>query len=79
MTKQDWHAEWLETGLTVEKWYERLRRERQEVEAVASKLEGEAKHEMAEGNPRGAQVYATLAVSSRLDALNHTIREVAPD
>ena len=44
------------------------------IEATAEAHEGEAKHEMAEGNPRGAQVYATLAVSARLEALSYAIR-----
>ena len=65
--------------MTVEGWYERLRREHLEIEATAEAHEGDAKREIDKGNPRGAQVYATLAVSARLEALSRVIREVAHD
>jgi len=64
---------------TVENWYECLLKEYREIEAIASELEGDAKREMDKGNPRGAQVYATLAVSSRLEALSYSIRELTSD
>jgi hypothetical protein len=65
--------------MKVEGWYERLLEEYREIEATASWLEGDAKREMDQGNPRNAQVYATLAVSARLEALSYSIRELARD
>jgi hypothetical protein len=55
-----------------EPWHEKHCRE---IEATAEAHEGDAKYEMeTEGNPRDAQVYATLAVSARLEALSYAIR-----
>jgi hypothetical protein len=54
-----------------EPWHEKYYRE---IEATAEAHEGGAKCEMAEGNPRDAQVHATLAVSARLEALSYAIR-----
>ena len=65
--------------MTVEDWYERLRREHLEIEATAEAHERDAKSAMKQGKPRDAKVYATLAVSARLEALSRVIREVAPD
>ena len=54
-----------------EPWHEKHYRK---IEATAEAHEGDAKSQMAEGNPRDAKVYATLAVSARLEALSYAIR-----
>ena len=55
--------------MKIEQW-----REYRAIEATAEAHERDAKHEMAEGNPRKGKVYATLAVSARLEALSYAIR-----
>tara|TARA_R110000824_G_scaffold100098_5_gene238002 strand:+ start:3183 stop:3434 length:252 start_codon:yes stop_codon:yes gene_type:complete len=72
----------------VEKWYERLRRECQEIETRASVHESNAAQILDEIEiPMGgdgpiveatmAAVEATLAVATRLESLGYAIREVA--
>jgi hypothetical protein len=65
--------------MTLEDWYERLRTKNRKAEAYADACEDAAEREMAEGNPRNAQVNATLAVSARLEALSCAIGWLADD
>ncbi len=44
------------------------------IEAGAEAQESCANNALGDGNPRDAQVYATLAVSLRLEALSYAIR-----
>ena len=62
--------------MTVEGWYKSLSRKHREATAFAEACEGDAKREMDKGRPRDAQVYATLAVSARLEAVSCAIQQL---
>ena len=48
--------------------------EHRAIEAKATAQESNAQYRMDQGNPRNAQVHATLAVSARLEALSYALR-----
>lgn len=56
---------------------EEMWKEYMEIRAVASADENSARVMMeSEGNPRGAQVYATLAVAARLESLAYLLSKM---